>query len=80
MNHVTKEVEGSNIMTEFMKKPMVMLFKDCTFAAILILVLYMNYKQTDKFMTIYEDSSKESAASQVELARALQSLTDVVNK
>lgn len=67
-----------NKMIEFMKKPIVMLFKDCTFAAILIVVLYMNYLQMDKFMNIYQEQSKESAASQVELAKALQSLTDVV--
>jgi len=78
MKHKTnREVEG-NIMTDFIKKPVVQLLMQGGFMGVLILVLYMNYKQTDKFMGIYETQSKESAASQVELAKALQSLTDVV--
>jgi len=79
MDHATniEEVEG-NKMTEFIKKPVVQLIMQGGFMGVLILVLYMNYKQTDKFMNIYEVQSKESAASQVELAKALQSLTDAV--
>jgi len=78
MNHKTnREVEG-NIMADFIKKPVVQLIMQGGFMGVLILVLYMNYKQTDKFMDIYETQSKESTASQVELAKTLQSLTDAV--
>ena len=76
---ITKEVEGSK-MTEFLKKPMISLIMQGGFMGVLIFVLWMNYNQTDRFMTIYEEQSKESAASQVELARALQSLTDKIGK
>lgn len=84
MKHSTNSkiprTEKGSKMTDFIRKPIVQMVKDLGITGILLFVLIGNYRQTDKYMTMYESQSKESTAAQVELAKALAGLKEAVNR